>query len=161
MSAYQSKVNQKLFFARQLLVDYETMPQRRGALAESFLFQLYLGYLFHLRHLGSNYQCSDPDTINRVEDLARQLDAGNKSPAETIEIADLESAPHSWLSRLLSAYRSCFLTSAPRSAVVSEGLIPVARIDDSPETLTPTVLHAWLDALSELVERHREVMFEC
>ncbi|MFA5548968.1 MAG: DUF6586 family protein [Porticoccaceae bacterium] len=161
MSAQLSRVNQKLYFARLLLADMaaDGDPRRQQLAGESLLFQLRLAYHFHLRDIAASYQCRDVSGVNDAASLARALEAIDKSPAEAREIDTLASSPGSWLNRLLVAWEQAFAPPEMGSSAIQEGLIPVARVEM--EMLDAATLGAWHRALTELVERHREVMVEC
>ncbi|MFA5548544.1 MAG: DUF6586 family protein [Porticoccaceae bacterium] len=161
MSIYRGKVNQKLFFARLLAdeFDHAADAHHQRLRLESLLFQLYLAYHFHLRHIAASYQCRAPEDVHAVDDLVQQLAAGNKSPAEAAEIQALLGAPGGWLKPMLAAYRACLGASQDTPGGVAEGLIPVAQVD-GPEEFTVDTARQWLQGLTELVERQRDTMVE-
>ncbi len=162
MSIYLSRVNQKLFNARQLLADLEGAadPRRRQLLLESLLLQLHLACHFHLRHIAAQYQCQKPEAVQGVDDLARQLEGLGKAPAEAGEIQSLGGDPSSWLGRLTACWQALFQATEPPAPREAEGLIPLAVVD-TVEEFTPELGAQWLAALTEMIERHREGMVEC
>lgn len=161
MSSPLSRVNQKLYFARLLLTEMagEKDPRRQQLVAESLLFQLRLAYHFHLGHVAASYQCADSGAVASAGDLVRALEALDKSPAEAREIETLAATRGSWLNGLLAAWEQAFSPPDSAGAASGEGLIPVTQV--VVEALDQETLGAWLRALTELVERHREVMVEC
>lgn len=161
MSVYRSRVNQKLFFggllAGELALHADVHHQRLRL--ESLLFQLYLGYRFHLRHVGASYQCRNPQDIDTVEDLVQQLAEEGKPAAEAAEIQALLGAPESWLKSMLAAYSDCLGVPQETSGSAAKGLIPATLIE-GPEQAGADDARQWLQSLVELIERQRETMIE-
>ena len=166
MNPYLSVVNQRLFFCK-LLLQQEKMtdiglPKLEEALCQSALYQLQGAYSFYLREIAVSYQFRTPETISSVEDLAAALASINKHPAEAQEINGLVENNASWLARMLSAYQQ--LSSLPEQGEPTDlgrslGLIDVTQVND--DALNARQLSAWQAALTEMIERHREMMVEC
>lgn len=169
MSRYLSMVNQKLLFARLLLEDIDQTgvnPYRHQAVLESVVFQLRLAYHFHLQEIAANYQCPQPGQVNVVAELSQQLRALNKWPAEAQEMQSLLDTDGSWLAQLLTSHDNCFLagdTRTPETADPAPQFISLTRLDDGSAAieLTAESVRNWLSSLVEMIDRHREGMFEC
>lgn len=169
MSSYLSTVNQKLLFARMLsdeLACAGDNPHRQKSLVESVLFQLRLAFHFHLQEIAANYQCRQPALVADIAALTEQLSAINKWPSEAQEMQSLLDSQGTWLAGLLRAYDSCFVSNGGDSSQPSGSsteFIAITQLPESEDRLEagPEVVLSWLDALVEMIERHREGMFEC
>lgn len=166
MSVYLGRVNQKLFNARQLLADIDAASdiRRRQMLQESLLLQLHLACRFHLRHIADQYRCREPEAVDSPADLLQQLDAIDKAPGEAGEIQMLEHDPRSWWSRIDASWRHCFHIGgqgkAGEAMLDAGDRVPLVTVDVA-EDFNVDLGRRWLADLTEMVERHREVMVEC
>lgn len=169
MSSYLSMINQKLLFARLLVKELDQggeNPHRQKALVESVVFQLRLAYHFHLQEIAANYQCRQPALVADIAALSQQLTDINKWPSEAQEMQSLLDTRSSWLAGLLRGYSNCFEAGEAQSrqdSAPSTESISLRQLPDTPESteLEPDRVVLWLQALAEMIERHREGMFEC
>ncbi len=157
---YLGAVNRKLHYARLLLAAQERAAEKmaREALAESVLYQLQSAYRCHLQALAENYQCQGVVDIFDARTLQQTLAATGKTPGEARETLDLEISPGSWLARLLAAHRSLF--QVEESPTRPNHLIASSAAQGSPDVTSANLLE-WTVALEEMVERHRDLMYEC
>ncbi len=160
VNRYLGAVNRKLQYARLLLAERERASEQsvREAFSESVLYQLQSAYRYHLQALAENYQCQGVADIVDAQTLQRTLAAMGKTPGEARETLDLETSPGSWLARLLAAHRSLFrveeLPTRPDNLIASSEV-------QGGRDFTAADLLAWSAALDEMVERHRDLMYEC
>lgn len=157
---YLGAVNRKLYYARLLLAEQGRASEKvmREALAESALYQLQGAYRHHLQALAENYQCQGIADIVDAPTLQHTLAATGKTPGEAREMLDLEASPRSWLARLLAAHRSLF--QVEESPTRPNHLIASREVHDERD-FTGADLLEWTAALEEMVERHRDLMYEC
>ena len=168
VNPWLSQVNQKLFFARLLIEQFDAENDRYGhlelVLCQSAVYQLECGYRHHLREVADTYKCKTAETVHSVQDLSGALEAMGKHPAEAQEMMNLEHDESSWLSSLLAVWRSFQRLPEPTLPEISEGAIPVRQLTPSQQVLaqlTIAQVQEWHRSLTELVERHRELMVEC
>ncbi len=167
MDSYTSAVNQKLLFASLLHKQMAGAGDNRhlkAALGQGAVFHLVHAYRHHLREVAAGYQCPQPPSMDGAGDLLAALGAMDKWPGEAREMQHLEEEAGSWLNSLLASFAGFGEVEAGGGAgPEQEGLIATRQASDrdSLPDLTPAVVAGWLEALRELVERHREVMFEC
>ena len=165
MNIYLSSVNQKRLFARLLLDQAAAADQRhlRQALVQGAVDQLWQATRFYLGEVAATYQYPDPERADSPQALVDRLAEMNKTPAEASEILTLSGDSHSWLNRLEACYRGQrkVVTDAPRSGD-GENLVSVVAMTDDREWSLAGVeeVSAWLEAFSEMVERHRDSMVE-
>jgi len=172
VNPYLSMVNQKLFFSNMLLeqgtekktpADMKSSYQLQVALCQSALYQMESAYLNYLREIAHTYQCKEVELISSIEGLIAALDSIEKMPDEAQEIACLTKDPLSWLSRLLLAYQALPLPPVMRGSTdrhqESSSLLEVRQIDES-VCLDYQLLLDWKKYFIEMVERHRELMYE-
>ncbi len=172
MNPYLSVVNQKIFFCDILLdqgiskkyyLEKNNPHQLEIVLCQSALYQIECAYLNYLREIAVTYQYKLPESIFSVQDLDAGLRSVNKEPSEAQEIKSLAENGSSWLFQLFSAFRQ--LSQPPssgvsRSQAQSASLFEVKQLDDS-VCLNYQLLIAWREAFVEMIERHRELMYEC
>ncbi len=157
---YLGAVNRKLRYARLLIAAQENASQQvmQEALAESALYQLQSAYRHHLQALAENYQCQGVADIVDAQSLLLVLAETGKTPGEAQEMLDLEAAPRNWLARMLAAHRG--LSQVEESTIRPDNLIASREVHDIRD-FTHADLLAWTAALSEMIERHRDLMYEC
>ena len=167
MNAWTSLVNQKLFFARLLLEQIDKLDDRFGhiemAICQSAVYQLECGYRHHLREVAATYQSRSADAIITVEQLVAELESIDKHPAEAQEMLNLEQQKGTWLNQLLSVWRSFANHPEPEAREDNASPIPLMQVSQQSKlpALDVTGVQAWLDAMHEMVDRHRELMVEC
>lgn len=173
MDSYISGVNQKLLFASLLhkqMVQAGDNRHLKTALGQGAVFHLVQAYRHHLREVAAGYQCPQPPSMELASELLAALGAMDKSPGEAREMQHLEEEAGTWLNSLLASFAGFGVVEAAAGVGPEQepdqnqkGLIAVrqATARDSLPDLSPAVVAGWLEALRELVERHREVMFEC
>jgi len=168
MNPYLSAVNEKLLYARLLsglLGDCRQVHLAR-ALCQSIVAQLVLAYRCHLKEIAGNYHARRPEAVTTVALLVAALESVDKHPAEASELQDLEARQSSWLAELLRAWSGIEGETPPATSVSGDeamNLIPLQPVDPLAKTipLTEVSVRNWLALLDELVQRHRETMFEC
>ncbi len=166
MVSWASLVNQKLFFSNMLLEQLDKLDDPFGhlekALCESAVYQLECGYRHHLREIADNYRSPQAESVKTVSELIAQLEAMGKHPAEAQEMAYLEADSENWLSQLLACWRA--FSEAPLVDAEPDRASPIPLMQVSQTNTLPPLnavqVSAWIDAMRELVERHRQVMVE-
>ena len=166
--SYSTAVNQKLLFARKLLnlakTDGEANKHSATAIAQSVVLQLYLVWKWHLQDIANNYKAQDPSAINSADELFNTLSADGKTPAEATELQYLVGSKDSWVSDLMAAYQQLFLLPTTRKAQMDVDRLPLLSLDDTANgdrtkwDLLQVV--EWTEKMTELVERHRDMMIE-
>ncbi|MCB1669045.1 MAG: DUF6586 family protein [Porticoccaceae bacterium] len=169
MNPWLSQVNQKLFFARVLLEQYGLKEDRHGhielVLCQAVVYQLECAYRHHLREVAATYKSAAPEVIDSVERLVVELTGIGKHPAEAQEMMDLEQDVGSWLQQMLSVWQSFHQLPRLEAEADTNSPIPVMQVAEASQRvlaeLNISQVTSWLDALQELVNRHRELMVEC
>lgn len=158
---YLGAVNRKLQYARLLLAEQERASQKmvREALAESALYQIQSAYRYHLQGLAENYQCQGVADIVDAQTLQHTLAMTGKTSGEAQEMLDLETSPRDWLARLLAAHRS--LSEVEEPVTPSDNRLIASHQLREERAFTAADLLEWTAALDEMVERHRDLMYEC
>ncbi len=169
MNPCLAAVNEKLLFARLLAAQLlkSGTDHLAKALCQSVLIQLEMAYRLHLKEIGLNYQLRNAAEVKTVGDLISAMESVQKHPAEAYEMQDLESRTAGWLASMLAARER--LDGCPKigesteKSAVNDGLISTRQYDPRTEPTEPTVQNVqdWLVRLDELIERHRQTMFEC
>ena len=166
--SYSTAVNQKLLFARKLLnlakTNGEGNKHTAIAIAQSVVLQLYLVWKWHLQDIANNYKAQDPSAINSADELFNTLSADGKTPAEATELQHLVTAKDTWVSDLMAAYQQLFLLPTTRKAQMDVDRLPLLSLDDSAngDRIKWDLLQVieWTKKMTELVERHRDMMIE-
>jgi hypothetical protein len=166
--SYSAAVNQKLLFARKLLnlakAYGDSNKHTAIAMAQSVVLQLYLVWNWHLQDIANNYKVQDPSVINCADDLVTALSADGKTPAEAMELQHLFNTEDTWVNDLMSAYQTLFRLPATRKAQMDVDRLPLLSLDNAATDheikwdLIPVV--EWTEKMTELVERHRDMMIE-
>ncbi|OMH38725.1 DUF6586 family protein [Motiliproteus sp. MSK22-1] len=176
-SLYVTRTNQKLGFCRlhleQLKIAESSSDWNKHALIESFnesvLFYLAGAYGAFLGEIADIYRLDpqevDPQSADALNSLLTRLSNQGIEAPEVNEIAQLLDG-ETWLAALLRAYQACWRAESRRvrqpSELASQSEIHVVQVNpdyaDEPQVISQ--LEQWLNALSELVERHRESMKE-
>jgi Family of unknown function (DUF6586) len=161
---YQQRVNRQLMLARQHLeievsTDNASGRMRQAGLFESVLFHLYRAYLEMLRELADNYQLSYPDRITTIEQLVEAMNAAGKTSAETEELLDLQR--QGFIADLLACWKHLF--AGPAGEESEQKLRPVGLISTRQLQnwdLDKARLVQWLQSMTEISDRHRDIMVE-
>jgi hypothetical protein len=166
MSTHISAVNQKLLFARQLLrgLDRDSSSASShliAATAQSVAVQLHQAWLWHCRNIAEGYKLRDLESVIDGDSLVAQLAKQGKCPGEATELQSLQQDSGSWLSELLTAHQNIYLLPVVRKAEIDVDRLPMIALD-GPAVVEWSVerAHIWLQALQELIDRHREMMIE-
>lgn len=176
LSAYLSATNQKLLFARQLLVlaDTVTTSSQSGyrdshqaeAIAQSVAVQLSQAWHWHLQDVASNYKLAEPGLAVSADKLVELLAADGKCPAEATEMQYLAADTESWAAELLRAQAQVFQLPVIRKAEMDADRLPMIAVDasaaDGARLVDWDIERAahWLSQLQELVSRQRDMMVE-
>lgn len=170
MNSYLSLANEKMLFASLLLQQSGNARSQHlvRALLQSAVLQAQIAYRHHLREIAVNYNCRNADKVQDVAALIATLEASDKHPAEASEMLDLECRKMTWLAQLLSASRIVKvgpeIAATSGKAVSRRDLIPSQQLTDEGfnlDALDAAQVEDWLEKLREMVQRHRETMFEC
>ncbi len=158
---YLGAVNRKLQYARLLLAEQGRASEKimQDALAESALYQIQSVYRYHLQALAENYQCQGVADIVDAQTLQQTLAVTGKTPGEAQEMLDLERSPQGWLARMLAAHRS--LSQVEESTTRMDNQLIASHQLFEGRDFTAADLLEWTAALDEMVERHRDLMYEC
>jgi hypothetical protein len=163
LSTYLSAVNQKLLFARQLLLQADSKKsQQQGAVfTQSIAVQLHQAWLWHCRCVAETYKLKELNAVECANTLVELLAGQGKSPGEATELQNLQNDPQSWLSELLKAHHSIYQLPTIRKAEMDVDRLPMIALD-APEVVDWSLERAqlWLSNMQELVERQREMMVE-
>jgi uncharacterized protein DUF6586 len=129
------------------------------ALLQGAICQLHSAYLLHLREIAENYSLVNSASINTIQQLRDVLIGQNMAPVETGEIKLLAEDSSSWLSQCLSAYEM-FQNGLLSQPGVSHGGIDLYQENESSVELNAENIKDWLSSMTELLERHRSLMYE-
>ncbi len=172
MNSYFSVVNQKIFFCDILLdqgtskkdyLEENNLHQLEIVLCQSALYQIESAYLNYLREIAVTYQYKLAESIFSVQDLDAGLRDINKEPSEVQEIKSLAESRSSWLFQLLAAFKQLSLPpplEVGKNYTQSPSLLEVKQLDEG-ICLSYQLLAAWRQDFVEMIERHRELMYEC
>src|ERR1700756_4793846 len=104
-----TRVDQKLYFAKLALAAADTNSSVETALLEATLFHLHIAYRSYLRELLDNM--NQPLSADTAQQAAQQLRSLDISSADIEELAKLEQGGD-WPAQLQVAYRSAGATAA-------------------------------------------------
>lgn len=169
---YLARTNQKLSFARihieQLKQVQDDTSWNKHSLIESFnesvLFHLTSAYDAFLREIAELYKV-DTESLSGYRSLAAELDETGVESPEISQLSALEADETGWLHKMMAAYEACWHGSDKRTAVtetssVSEIHVLQVNPDHAEDGAIIREYEAWLEALSELINRLREGMQE-
>ena len=166
-STYLSAVNQKCLFAAQLLASVnEKNSHQTIAVVQSVALQLSQAWHWHLCDIASSYKVPEPQGITDAHSLLQVLEAQGKCPAEAQEVGALEADGSSWAAQLLAAHGQLYQLPHIRKAEMDADRLPIIALDSLAADGEAQVewrledAQLWLDKISELVERHRDMMVE-
>ena len=129
------------------------------AMLQGAVCQLYSAYLLHLREIAANYFLTEVASICTIGQLVDALAGQNMVPVESGEISLLVDDERSWLALCLRAYEA-FESGPGLLPEVSHAGIDLLQENSPSAELNPQNIQAWLSAMTELLERHRELMHE-
>ena len=166
-STYLSAVNQKCLFAAQLLASVnEKNSHQTIAVVQSVALQLSQAWHWHLCDIASSYKVPEPQEVTDTHSLMQVLEAQGKCPAEAQEMSALAGDSSSWAAQLLTAHGQLYQLPPIRKAEMDADRLPIIAVDglaaDGQQQVEWRLEYAqlWLDKITELVERHRDMMVE-
>lgn len=165
MNAYHRLVNRQFTSAKLLLGELasnngdqrDQSKNLHRVFLESALHALSTAYLCHLRAIADNYHCIDVAAINDIQLLTQALSAVDRPSPEAAEIQHLMN--EAWLGECLAAQRQL---SLPEPVASYNGQADIILVDSqvAATALSSARIKLWMDAFSELTQRHRETMAE-
>lgn len=172
MNPYVAIVNQKISLCKILLsegilknklLEKKTDVQVDLAFIQSAVYQLESAYISYLKEIAFAHKCKDIESIDSLQKLKVGLVASNKSTGEAQEIELLLGEQQSWLSQLLTEHKKLSLpplTISKKNNDHSISLLEVKQLDDI-MSLNFNDVETWLNNLTEILVRNRQLMHEC
>ncbi len=155
MSQWLGQTNQKLYQARLLLDELDSLsqdgvrsvpPAFSLALQDSVLFQLILAYQSYLHEIAEVAQCRD-----EFQSLHQLIQSVPVATGEMTELDQLEQDDFSWLSQLMSAFSSCSQVEAYQ--VKSQASSSLIQMHDKTSNVLP--LRDWFEGLTGIIDLQR------
>lgn len=163
--AYVGASHQCCNYARALLAETDRVEQHsvlRRAVRRGVLYHLEDAFLMHLRGLAESYVPGAGASIRTPRELTACLEAAGINSPEAGEVSNLAGDQRSWLRACLEACNALHFNDLDRTGPISSGGdIPLYQ-DRSMKQQEPSrdLLQGWVDALSELIDRHCVLMAE-